>query len=143
MVAEKKPGFTLVELLISLAILTLLSGSMFYVFRFELRHWERIVQKSENQHIANLVLTKLAGDIRAAKEILPVSDQAELILACPAHTIEYTLLNQKVRRKKDAYSSYLTDAGEVRDLTFSYPSNNLVEISLDGFKARFYLRNTL
>jgi hypothetical protein len=114
---------------------------MFYALSVELDLWKRIVSASEKLHIANLVLTRIIRDTRSASEILPASDPQQLLLKIGSDSIEYRLLNQKVRRKKNNYSAYLTDQGEVQALSFSYPSTQEAEITLDGFKTRISLRN--
>lgn len=137
----KRKGFTLVELLISLTILTMLFGSMFYAFSVELDLWKRIVSASEKLHIANLVLARIVRDTRSASEILPASTHQQLVLKIGSDSIEYRVLNQKIRRKKNNYSAYLTDKGDLQTLSFSYPGTQEAEITLDGFKTRIFLRN--
>lgn len=138
---KHKPGFTLVELLISLTILTMLFGGMFYALGVELNLWKRIVNTSEKQHIANLVLARIVRDTRSASEILPASNNQQLLLKIGSDSIEYRLLNQKIRRKKNNYSAYLTDKGDLQTLLFSYPATKEAEMTLDGFKTRVCLRN--
>lgn len=137
----KRNGFTLVELLISLSILTLLSGAMYYALGVELNLWKRIVGAGEKQQIANFVLTRIVRDARSASQIFPASNNQKLLLKIGPDSIEYTLINQKIRRKKNNYSAYLTDKGDLQTLSFSYPNAKQVEIKLDGFKGMASLRN--
>ncbi len=137
----KRKGLTLVELLISLTILSMLFGGMYYALGVELSLWKRIVSASEKQHIANLVLARVIRDTRSASEILPASNNQQLLLKIGTDSIQYRLLNQKIRRKKNNYSAYLTDKGDLQTLSFSYPTTKEAEIALDGFKTRAYLRN--
>jgi prepilin-type N-terminal cleavage/methylation domain-containing protein len=137
----KRNGFTLVELLISLSIFTLLSGAMYYALGVELNLWKRIVGASEKQQIANFVLTRIVRDTRSASQILPASNHQKLLLKIGPDSIEYTLINQKIRRKKNAYSAYLTDKRDIQILSFSYPASKEVKIKIDKFETRASLRN--
>ncbi len=137
----KRNGFTLVELLISLSIFTLLSGAMYYALGVELNLWKRIVGTSEKQQIANFVLTRVVRDARSASKILPASNNQKLLLKIGPDSIEYTLINQKIRRKKNAYSAYLTDKRDIQILSFSYPASKEVKIKIDEFETRASLRN--
>lgn len=137
----KRKGFTLVELLISLIIFSMLLGSMFYALSVELDFWRRITNAGEKQQIANLVLIRITRDIRSATKILPTSNNYKLLLKIGSDSIEYTFFNRKVRRKKNSYSAYLTDKEDLQALLFSYPSAKQVEIELDGFKTKAFLRN--
>ena len=137
----KSKGFTLVELILSLAIFSLLLGSFFYVFEVELGCWKRMVASAEKQQVASVVLSRITRDARAAREFLPGSDQNRLRLKIGSETIEYGLLEQKVRRKKNQHSAYLTSPGEIGALSFSYPQEKLLEIKVDNFATRIALRN--
>lgn len=137
----KRKGFTLIELLISLTILSMLSGAMYYALGMELNLWKRIVGASEKQQIANFVLTRIIRDVRSASEILPASNHQKLLLKIGSDSIEYTLLNQKIRRKKNAYSAYLTDKRDIQLFSFSYPASKEVKIKIDEFETRASLRN--
>ena len=137
----KRKGFTLVELIVSLTIFSLLLGSIFYALKIELGIWKRIVGSAEKQQIANMVLSRIVRDIRSAKELLPASTNQKLGLEIGSDTIEYDLLNHKIRRKKNNYSAYLTTQGELEELSFSYPKANLVEIKVEGFTTQTCLRN--
>lgn len=136
-----KKGFTLVELIISLTILSILFATMYFALGTQIRLWQGIVNAAEKQQIANAVLNRMVNDIRSAREILPASSSQVLSLRIESSLIEYSLFNEKVRRKKNGYSSYLTDKKELQMLSFSYPGFNRVEIDLDGLKASAALRN--
>lgn len=136
-----KKGFTLVELMISLTISAMLIGGVLYAFSAEFALWKRIVAGSEKQQIANMVLTRIISDSRNANEISPSSSSSALSLKVGTESIEYSLANNKVRRKKDGYSSYLTDTGDLGALSFSYPDAKQVEIKVEDFKAKVILRN--
>ena len=134
-------GFSLVELIVALSIFAMLSASILYVFGTELKIAKKIAAASQKRQLVNAVMARISQDIRAASAILPSSIPSKLLLSIEADSIEYSVVNQKVRRKKNGYSAYLTDKGELMSLSFVYPLNKLVEVNLDGAKTKYALRN--
>jgi prepilin-type N-terminal cleavage/methylation domain-containing protein len=134
-------GFSLVELIVSLSIFAMLSVSILYVFGSELKLSKKITGISEKQQLVNAVMDRISRDIRAACAILPSSDENKLVLSAEADSIEYSLINEKVRRKKNNFSSYLSDTGDIKALSFAYPLSRMVEVDLDGSLTKFMLRN--
>lgn len=137
----RRHGFTLVEMIVSMTIFAMLMAGIFYAFSVEFNLWKRIVNAAEKQQIASMVLTRIIRDARSAKEILPSSSSSMLMIKIGSESIEYSLTNNKIRRKKDGYSSYLTDAGDIQALSFSYPAPKQVEIKVEDFKTKVSLRN--
>lgn len=137
----KRKGFTLVELILVLSIFTLLMGCILSVLGVELDFWGKIVAASEKQQISNIVMSRIISDIRAANEILPGSDQNKLLLKSSSNIIEYSLKNSKVRRKKNNYSAYLTDKGDLQTLSFQYPASKMVAVMVENLSSEAYLRN--
>lgn len=135
-----KRGFTLVEIIISLSIFALLLGSMFYVFGVELNLWQRYITASEDLQICNMVMTKITRDIRAADKILSSSSD-QLSLKVGPDTVQYSFVKGKVKRKKNSRASYLTTEGDIATLTFSCPSEKLVETKINDFSTKIVLRN--
>jgi prepilin-type N-terminal cleavage/methylation domain-containing protein len=137
----KRKGFTLVEMIVALSIFSMLLGGIFHVLGVEINLWERIVSAAEKQQIANMVLSRAVRDIRAAREILPSSGSQKLLLKVGDDTLEYSLVNGKIRRKKNNSSSYLTAENDLHFLSFSYPAYRIVEIEVEDLTTRAYLRN--
>jgi prepilin-type N-terminal cleavage/methylation domain-containing protein len=136
-----KRGFTLVELIVSFAILSMLFAAMYFALGTQIKSWQRIVSAAERQQIANAVLSRIVNDIRAAREILPASNSQTLALRIENDVIEYSLFGEKVRRKKNGYSSYLTDKEGLGALSFSYPDVYRIGIRIDGQETGASLRN--
>lgn len=134
-------GFTLVELIISLSLLLLLCGSFSAVFVKEARLAQAIALLSEKEQIKNFVFEKIKSDIRAAREILAASNKDTLSLKIDSDLLEYSLVNAKVRRKKNSASQYLCDSQEIKNLSFLYSGGKLVTVELDDFIANVALRN--
>jgi prepilin-type N-terminal cleavage/methylation domain-containing protein len=137
----KRKGFTLVELVVALSIFSMLLGIIYYILGTELSFWKKTVNAAEKIQLSNAVLTRIIRDARNAKEILAGSNQDVLALRIGPDRIEYSMANDKIKRKKNNYSTYLTDAGEIDGLSFNYPGAKLVEIRLEGFTTRACLRN--
>ncbi len=139
--ARQRPGFTLVELIISLSVFAVLMGTIFFTFGQEVNMWDRLVSTIEGEQIGTMVISKITTDIKSADQILPGSDKDKLLLKIGLDTIEYSLYKNKVRRKKNKYSSYLTDVGDISTLVFSYLGNNLVKIKTGSLSTTVFSRN--
>lgn len=135
-----KKGFTLIELIISLTILTLVMGSSFYLLGTVLKSWNKTSKQTENLQIAQLVLDKISRDIRNAKGIKSGSSASELILDYGTKTVSYLYQNSKVGRKETKVD-YLTDVDDIKSLSFAYPKPKLVEINLDSWEVSILCRN--
>jgi prepilin-type N-terminal cleavage/methylation domain-containing protein len=137
----KHRGFTLVELIIALAIFSTLSLGIFFAFGTSLRTYNKILNSCATQQIRGMALSRITKDIRSASDVLTGSDQDLLRLKIESDIIEYSLANKKIKRKINNYSSYLTVEGEIRGLTFSYPTKEKIKIILDGHETIIFMRN--
>jgi hypothetical protein len=79
-------------------------------------------------------------EIRSADSIAG-STLIQLKIKYGASLITYDYANNKIRRKKDASTAYLTDVGQVKSLSFSYPKPGLAIINLDQEKTGAFCRN--
>ena len=138
---QQKHGFSLVELITTLCLLLLLLGVISSTFIKQVRFCQKIAVACSKEQIKNFVIEKIKGDARTAQEILPDSNKERLVLRVDEDRIEYSIVNYKVRRRKNSYTQYLTDKNEILNLSFSYPANKTVEVSLEDFVARVSLRN--
>lgn len=59
-------GFTLVEILISLAILAMIVVSTFTIFRSSTKSWQKGVTRSERYHNARIAMGKMSAEISQA-----------------------------------------------------------------------------
>jgi len=136
-----KKGFTLVELLVSMAIFLVLLGAVYFSFQLELKHWKRLADKSQHWQIACLVRERMAADIRQASAVLEASNAEHLTLRVGTDTIEYFLTSRKVGRRVNGRTAYLTNDDEIKALSFSYPSSHFVACSLEGTAMVIAIRN--
>ena len=124
-----KKGFTLVELVIALTLLTALFSGLFYSFGQGLRTWGKVVQQAERRQIESIVAERICRDIRLGM-ILSGSTSAEIFLKVGSETFSYRLIENKIRRKTGVSSVYFTSDGEIKKLEFSYPAPKLVRVEI-------------
>lgn len=127
----RRGGFTLVELIVALTLMSALVSGLFYSFGQALRSWRRINDDAAHLQIQSLVNERLCRDIRSGA-ILASSNSAEVFLKIGAETVSYRLITSKVRRKSGSVSAYLTMDSEIKKLSFAYPSPGAVSVCLDG-----------
>lgn len=136
-----RQGFTLIELIISLIIFSIFLSGVLYSFNVDLGFWRKTVAQCEKEQITGFVLARITRDIRTAKAVLPGSDRDTLQLQVGTDIIEYSISNNKVKRKKNNYSSYLTDVDDIKNLSFSFPGPGLVAVTIADLSTTIYLRN--
>ena len=134
-------GFTLIELIISLSLMVMLTGSMFFALGQGMRGWRKAGCKISKLQIKNMLAERITGDLRFASQVLTGSGSQEMLLKVGPDQIGYKLVEGKVRREKGATSAYLTCEDEVKKLSFSYPSADQVQIVVDELTWKICLRN--
>ena len=129
----KRRGFTLVELIIALALTALLFGTITFAFGQALRAWKITADRAARHQVANISLERLARDIRSASSISAATSPGGIRLTVEGETIEYSWDNLKLKRKKGNYSAYLTNEGEIGNVSFSFPAQPLVQVKVDNY----------
>ncbi|MDD5593144.1 MAG: type II secretion system protein [Candidatus Margulisbacteria bacterium] len=125
-------GFTLVELVIALTLMAALAGSVFYSFGTGLRAWRKIAGSAQKLQIENITAERLGREIRSGS-ILSGSTSQEIFIKVGPDVVSYRLVENKIRRKKNGGSAYLTSDGEIARLSFDYPAAGLAEVSIGRF----------
>lgn len=135
-----RKGFTLIEVLIALGLtgILLLAGS--YALGTFIRTYRSSINKAEKLQIRQMVVTRIIREIRSAEKLEP-STREKLSLRLGGVPIFYSYKDGKVRRESGSSASYLTEAGEVKELYFEYPAPRMVWTYLDGQKSGGYCRN--
>ena len=130
--ASIKKGFTLVELLVSISIMSLI---IFISLAFTLNSIKlsrKIIKKAEKNQVIVLVAERIWQDVSSADSILPFSSTKELFVKTASDEVAYSLVGGKVRRRLNGQTAYLTSEKEIGRLNFEYLGSNLVGVSLEG-----------
>lgn len=137
----KHRGFTLIEVIIALTLSVLVLSAGTFMLSNYLRTYKKLSAAVEKNQIEQFVLNKLISDIQFAESINSGSAPGLLVLNLKDDILRYDHFNQKVRRRTKLSAAYLTEAGEVSSLSFSYPRTGLVLINLDDATTGAYCRN--
>ena len=135
-----KKGFTLIELIISLTLAAIVFLSGTFLLSNYLRSSRKIETAASLIQLKQSVLAQITKDVRSSDSIAQ-STPAQLIIRYGASIISYDYANKKVRRKKDGSSAYLTEDGQINNLSFSFPKQGLVIINLDDLITGAFCRN--
>ena len=125
----KRHGFTLIELLISISLLVMISGAIFYAFSGTFHNWRQVTRRVEMVEQRAALGQMLLDDVRTAKRIDPASNNSRLVLQTGGVPIIYIfqagyLIRERENREK------VSLAGVLKDPQFSYPAQSLVRIVL-------------
>ncbi|KAF0135061.1 MAG: hypothetical protein FD145_199 [Candidatus Saganbacteria bacterium] len=138
--ACRQAGFTLVELLVSLAIAsTILLFGAPLMLNYS-KNISLLNKKTAKLETEQSVLRQMAKEIRSADSLIKFSSR-EVVIKIDNTAIAYDYFDKKARRKKNNYSQYLTDNGEIDSISFIMPKNNFLVINLDSFETGVCLRN--
>lgn len=129
------------EMIIALTLSVLVLSAGTFMLSNYLRTYKKLSAAVEKNQIEQFVLNKLISDIRFAESINSGSGPDILVLNLKDDILRYDHFNQKVRRRTRLSTAYLTEAGEISSLTFSYPRTGLVLIGLNSAKTGAYCRN--
>ena len=135
-----KKGFTLVELLVSITLLSLFLSSFFYLLSAEVRASKYLAQASAQAQVSSHLFKRIGSDIRAANKILSTSNPSRLCLQVENDIIEYYLSGGELKRRKNGSASPLSNPGEIKSLSFSF-NDKLIEIKIDQQSLLVALRN--
>jgi len=136
-----KKGFTLVEMLISLSLMTLIVGVIIFSFGQSWKLWKTIAAKADKEQIEGIISQRIASDIRSADEILSTSSSQEINLRSGTELTSFKLEAGKIRRKRGASVAYLTSDGEIASLSFEYFNPQKVRAWVDNSSFEVFGRN--
>ena len=135
-----KKGFTLIELLISLTLASLLLITGMMIFSVHWRAYSKLSVAVGKKEIRQFLLAQMAREVRSADSIRgSSSNRLKIVYGDSVTTYDYA--DQKVRKIKDKGTAYLTEAGDIKHLSFDYPLPGLVAIELDGSSTEAFCRN--
>lgn len=111
----KKPGLTLIELLIAASLAIVLMGTLLLATSGSVKFVRRLTERGREAQTARFVLSRIAKDIREN------------------NLVAYSLVDGRVRRESGSRADYLTDYHEVKVLSVRELSPGLKEVTLDGY----------
>lgn len=126
----RRTGFTLVELLLALALGLMLAGSLFSLLRRQSEFCRQLAFRAETLSIRQLILERLRRELRSASEWRLVSS-VEVAALQGSEEVIYLFNGGRVGRKVSGTTGYLTVPGEIKNLSFSLSSPNLLKIAID------------
>jgi type II secretory pathway pseudopilin PulG len=138
---RQRHGFTLVELMIASTLtMVLLAGALFGLGQL-LRSWRLAISQIENSQLEMIISERLSRDLRAAAVIMPGSGSQEVKLKIDNTIVIYAWEDQKVKYQQGSYTAFLTDQGDIKLLSFNYPAQATIGLTVGGLATLISLRN--
>ena len=139
---NKRKGFTIIELAIALSLSAVVMLAIAYSLSVFLRALDKINADVEINQVSSMILGRISFDVRSSDGIAPFSTSKQLVLKVGPESVVYDQSKSKIRRQKSGYAAYLTAGENIGELSFGYPKEGLVKISLgDKFNTMAYVRN--
>ena len=120
----------LVEFILSITLSVMVLGTSVFTGAVFNAQWKSISQEIESSQTARLVMQRMLQEVRQANRINSLSSQNLLSFYNQTNNISYDFWKNKIRRKENLWTSYLTDDGVVRGISFSVLSPKTVRISI-------------
>jgi len=136
-----KRAFTLIELLISLGILSLVLGSCFLLLGTQVKTYQKCQRDLQEKQLSTRILNLVSKDLRNA-EVLNLVSTNEIHLNLKGQSIIYGAQDKKIKRKSGEQTAYLTNANEVLTFECSSMSLRLVNLKVGNLSQNVYLRNS-
>lgn len=136
-------GFTLIEMLVSLALIAILTNGILCSLGQSGRNWKKLAKGCEKLQAESIVLERICQEVRNAKGIDQKSTPEELILQSGTNKVRYVWKERKIGKKTGNYISYLTDVNETDKMTFTYLGDKRVKIEIGEFGMVAAARNAL
>lgn len=134
---KKAKAFTLVELLISMSLISIVTVSIFYFSLSSLKLLGRLNDIASSSQVTRSIFSRISSDIIQSSGAVAGSTSSLLILG----GISYEFRDNKVRRQDGSDVYYMTTEGEIRQLKFYYSSNKLINVEITGKNGAKYAIN--
>ena len=133
---KRSKAFTLIELLIATAMISVISITLFYFALSTTRLIARTSDLAKSMQSVRFIAGRISSDIMQSGGAGTGSSSGKLMIG----DISYEFREGKIRREEGSEIYYLTIEGEIKGLKFSYPSLKLigVEITPKTGKAYYY-----
>jgi prepilin-type N-terminal cleavage/methylation domain-containing protein len=134
--SKRSKAFTLIEMLIATAMISVISITLFYFALSTTRLISRASDLAKSMQSVRFIACRISSDIMQSGGAGIGSNPSKLIIG----NITYEFRDGKVRREEGSDVYYLTIEGEIKGLKFFYPSSKLigVEITPKTGKAYYY-----
>ena len=134
---NRAKAFTLIELLISMTLVSVIFASLFYFSIASIRSLDRASLNARSSQAVRFVCGRISSDIINSTGPSSGSSASKLVIG----GIGYQFMEGKVKRSEGSDVYYLTTEGEIRDLKFSYLSSKLVRIEITPSVGKDYYLN--
>ncbi len=131
-------GLTIIELLVTLAIISFIIAAIYSFYLAGLRGWQRGTDQMEAQQSARIAIDKIVGEVLYAHELTVAEDGKTVRFKIPdsIRTLRFRLINDELVFDScpDGEGSYFHTkiALGITDLTFSLDDNRLLTVSLNA-----------
>ena len=117
---KRSNGFTMIELLISTAMLMMISTSVFYLMMSYTKQITMSADKTKTIYAVRLITEKMSNDIIQSGGAAAGSGTGKLVIG----DVNYELKDGRVRRQEGSEINYLNTEGEINFTAFlpSYPA---------------------
>jgi prepilin-type N-terminal cleavage/methylation domain-containing protein len=134
---KKSTAFTLIELLIAVAMVSMLSITVFYFAFSSIRLMSRAVDLSGSGQTARFIAGRISSDVMQSGGAITGSNSGKLILG----GVTYEFVDNKLKREEGNDAYFMTVDGEISNLKFSYPSSKLVGVEITPKTGGIYFIN--
>ncbi|MDW7740192.1 MAG: prepilin-type N-terminal cleavage/methylation domain-containing protein [Bacillota bacterium] len=129
---QKDKGFTLIELVITLGMISLIIAAAYSFYLTSLNSWQHSVDHMEYQQNARIALDKIIRELQYASEVQTRSGGRELRFKVPGDSRTFRF---RLFRPQLIYDAYLTQfytvvALNITNLHFRITESGLVEIEI-------------
>jgi len=134
---KRSKAFTLIELLIATAMISVISFALFYFMLSATRLIAGSTDFAKSMQSVRFIAGRISTDIMQSGGTGIDSSSSKLIIG----NISYEFRDGKVRREEGSEVYYLTIEGEIKGLKFSYPSSKLIGVEITPRTGKAYYYN--
>lgn len=122
---KRRRGVSLLEMLFVISLITLLVGTMMFLYVIVLRGWDQYGKRTDLAEKLNFTLERMLRDVRKAKAITPPAPMN-------SHSIRFTLCEGSPTCTDNSYIYYLYHASNTWPPAFNQTSYELRRAPLSG-----------
>jgi hypothetical protein len=134
---KRSSAFTLIELLISLAMVVIVTSTLFFYAQISIKAIFKASSSAGALQVTRFVTGKIVKDIYESGGAMNGSSPSKLILP----GITYELMDKKIRRTDGGDVSYITSENEILGLKFAYITSKFIRIFITPVSGEEYTIN--